>query len=93
MLGRRMLQKANFPTFMGNSPVMDTINLTVPLQDQPGDLSQPCGVVPHFNCSSADVEIDFFSLWIDFFEECYGSKEYFRTPDASEGKLSYLYGQ
>ena len=51
-----MLQKANFPTFMGNSPVMDIINLTVPClqsQDQPGDLSQPCSVVPHFSCSGA----------------------------------------
>ena len=30
MLGLWMLQKANFPTFMGNSIVIDTINLTVP---------------------------------------------------------------
>ena len=34
MLGLRMLQKANFPTFMGNSLVMDTINLTVPSKDR-----------------------------------------------------------
>ena len=30
MLGLRMLQKANFPTFMGNSLVIDTINVTGP---------------------------------------------------------------
>ena len=28
-----MLQKANFPTFMGNSLVIDTINVTGPLAE------------------------------------------------------------
>ena len=28
-----MLQTANFPTFIGNSPVIDTINVTVPCQN------------------------------------------------------------
>ena len=65
MLGLRMLQKANFPTFMGNSLVMDTINVTVPLHQLrhiAGSLSQPCGVVPHFNCSDAISKLTFFNL-------------------------------
>ena len=62
MLGLRMLQKANFPTFMGNSLVMDTINLTVPLLQSPGGLSQPCGVVPRFNCSGAISKLTLFNL-------------------------------
>ena len=31
MLGPRTLAKSNFPTFIGNSPAIDTINQIVPL--------------------------------------------------------------
>ena len=57
-----MLQKANFPTFMGNSLLMDTINLTFPLRESHGGLSQPYGVVPHFNCSGAISKLTLFNL-------------------------------
>ena len=35
-----MLQKANFPTFMGNSLVIDTINLTLPFEGLQNNLAQ-----------------------------------------------------
>ena len=62
MLGLRMLQKANFPTFMGNSLVIDTMNLTAPLLQSPGGLSQPYSVVPHSNCSGAISKLTLFNL-------------------------------
>ena len=45
-----MLAGPNFPTFIGNSPAIDTINLIVPLHMAVGCLPQPCGAAPHFNC-------------------------------------------
>ena len=93
MLGLRMLQKANFPTFMGNSLVMDTINHTLPRLQQQVCSKQPCGVVPHFNCSSAIPKWTLFNLWTVFSNKFAIGWEHVRTPDASEGKLSYLYGQ
>ena len=67
MLGLRMLQKADFPTFMGNSLVIDTINLTVPL---PGNsLRWPLTALrccPTLQLPRRNLQIDFFNLWTVF---------------------------
>ena len=64
MLGLKMLQATNFPTSMGKSLLIDTINCTSPLWgvgQNWGCLSQPRGVFPLFNCSSTASEV-FFSV-------------------------------
>ena len=87
-----MLQKTNFPTSMGKSLVIDTINCTAPFNgpaESAGCLSQPRGVitlqkVSELLCSVSELifsEIFWFQL------------KHVRTPDASEDKLSYFYGQ
>ena len=89
MLGLRMLQKTNFPTSMGKSLVIDTINCTSPLQPLQGCLSQPRGVIPLQKVSeilSSAPELIFSRIfWFQW--------KHVGTQDASEDKLSYFYGQ
>ena len=60
MLGPRMLPKPNFPTFIGNSPAMYTINQTVPLNSPLGP-----AIVSHTSTARRSLLTDFFSVQID----------------------------
>ena len=59
MLGPRMPAKPNFPTFIGNSPEIDTINQIVPLQ--------ALVVTPSALWCCPALQLPQFSLQIDFF--------------------------
>ena len=88
-----MLQKANFPTSMGKSLVIDTINCTSPCLHLAvavgGRLSQPRGVITLQKVSKyvfSVPELIFLNIfWFRW--------KHVGTQDAPEDKLSYFYGQ
>ena len=61
-----MLAKPNFPTFIGNSPAIDTINQIVPLQDL---LVPPSALwcCPTLQLHPFSLQIVFFNTRLDFF--------------------------
>ena len=69
MLGLWMLQIANFPTFMGNSLVIDTINVTGPPRPRQGWPLTLLRCCPALELLQRNLQIDFIQSLNCFFKE------------------------
>ena len=77
-----MLAKPNFPTFIGNSPAIDTINLTLPLR--------PCASAlwccPNLQLPQFCLQTDFSNIRLDFFEDFHRSMRTCQDPECLQSQ-------